>query len=314
MNPATGAPTGFDATGTVIQGRPGVDLDWRDVTPFSLTNPQKVFLVGTVPLSPQVGSQEYRAELDFVRAHGQDSAPISVRSADQVAQALFYKQDAEIFVNEAARLASDARGLSLDENAALFALLDNTVADARIAAFSSKYDQKFWRPITALNAGADGSVTNGYSAWHPLAATPSHPSNTAGHSATGAAGFEVLRAYFGTDKVRPDGSAVTLGSLTWLAGTNSGTGNAATRSATTFSQFQLENGASRIYLGVHYGFDNLQGQLLGLSVADTIIARSKDPAADGLSVKDSPASLLRLTQTLLSHTALYGYFGRDTSR
>jgi hypothetical protein len=49
VNPATNAPTGFDATGTVIQGRPGVDLNWRDVTPFSLSPRQKVALVGDVP-------------------------------------------------------------------------------------------------------------------------------------------------------------------------------------------------------------------------------------------------------------------------
>jgi hypothetical protein len=37
VNPATGAPTGFDSTGTVIQGKPGIDLNWRDLSPFSLS-------------------------------------------------------------------------------------------------------------------------------------------------------------------------------------------------------------------------------------------------------------------------------------
>jgi hypothetical protein len=236
-----------------------------------------------------------------------------VRSDDQTAQALYYKQDAEIFINEAARIASQARGLTLDQNAKAFALLANAIADARLAAFDSKYEQKFWRPITALNAGDDGAVTNAYSAWHPLAATPSHPSNTAGHSATGAAGFEVLRAIFG-DRIMPDGSATLLTSLPWLIGTNSGTGITATRSVTTFSQAQLENGASRLYLGVHFGHDNLQGQLLGLAVADTIIARSKDPAAVGLSIRRSHVSLEDLPHTLASRPDLYGVFGSDGSR
>ncbi len=311
VNTATGAPTGFDATGTVIQGKPGVDLNWRDVTPFSLSTGQKVLLVGDVPVSPVVGSPEYELELEFVRAHGQDSAPVSSRTADQTAQALYYKQDAEIFVNEAARVASAARGLTLDDNARLFALLDNAVADARIAAFTSKYEQKFWRPVTALNANPDGSVTNQYAAWHPLAATPSHPSNTAGHGATGAAAFEILRAFFGSDAFTPDRTPVTLTSLPWLAGTNNGTGNAATRSVSTFSQAQLENGASRIYLGVHFGYDNLQGQLLGLGVADTILL-SNDPAASGLALRDSEVSLARLEHTLIRRSDLYGVFGKDT--
>jgi hypothetical protein len=310
VSPTTGAPTGFDATGATIQGRPGVDLNWRDVTPFSLTTPQKVALVGNVPQSPLVGSPEYQAELEYVKRIGRDTS--SARTPDQTAQALYYKLDAELFVNETARIAALSRGSSLADNAKLFALLDNALADARIAAFTSKYEQKFWRPITALNANADGSVTNGYAAWHPLAATPSHPSNTAGHSATGAAGFEVLRAFFRSDAIKPDGSPATLGTLAWLTGTNSGTGNATSRAVRTFSQAQLENGASRLYLGAHFGFDNLQGQLLGLAVADAIIVHSNDPAARGVRPVESHASFENVTRTLQRQPELYGYFGKES--
>jgi PAP2 superfamily len=313
IDPPTGAPTGFDATGTIIQGRPGIDLNWRDVAPFSLSIAQQLALIADVPLSPSVDSLEYREEREYVRRHGQYGASARDRSSDQTAQALFYKQDAELFVNELARSASQAYGLGLEENAALFALLDGTLADARIAAFSSKYQQKFWRPITALNADADGTVRNNYTAWRPLAATPSHPSNTAGHSTTGAAGAEILRAFFASDRVRPDGAPVQLGTLSYLVGTNSGTGKTTTRSVSTFSQVQLENGASRLYLGVHFGFDNLQGQLLGLAVADTILLRTNDPAATGLRPRESSASLRSLTRTLLARPDLYGYFGRDSS-
>jgi membrane-associated phospholipid phosphatase len=75
---------------------------------------------------------------------------------------------------------------------------------------------------------------------------------------------------------------------------------------------QLENGASRLYLGVHYGFDNLQGQLLGLWVADTILLKSDDPAAAGVRPKESHASARNLARTFLLRPDLYGYFGRDT--
>jgi PAP2 superfamily protein len=312
VNPATGAPTGFDATGTVIQGKPAVDLNWRDVTPFSLTTSQKVALVAHVPLSPTAGSAEYRLELDYVKSHGQDVA--NLRTPDETAQALYYKQDAEIFINEAARIASQARGLTLAQNASLFALLDDTLADARIAAFTSKYEQKFWRPITALNADPDGGVSNGYAAWHPLAATPAHPSNTSGHSATAAAGFEILRAYFQTDNILPNGTAATLSSLPWLAGTNNGTGNVASRSVSSFTQAQLETGASRLYLGVHFGFDNWQGQLLGTNVADVIVLSSTDPAGQGVHPIESPVSRKLLKQTLVSHPDLYGYYAKDTGK
>ncbi|MDD5272070.1 MAG: vanadium-dependent haloperoxidase, partial [Methylovulum sp.] len=272
IDPTTGAPTGFDASG-IIQAVAGIDFNWKNVTPFSLSTVKKQLLVATVPPALKVGSDEYNAELDFVKTHGQDSANPGNRSNDQTLQALFYKADAEFVVNEAARLASKSRGLTLNQNAKLFAVLANALADARIAAFQSKYDLTFWRPITALNANIDGSV-NDYN-WKPLATTPSHPSNTGGHSATVAAGAEVLRAFFKSDKITKNGTPVVLTTLPWLIGTNNGTGkvdplifggDATTRTVATFSQIQLENGRSRIYLGVHFGNDDYQGQTLGLTV------------------------------------------------
>ena len=84
------------------------------------------------------------------------------------------------------------------------------------------------------------------------------------------------------------------------------------RSVVTFSQAQLENGASRLYLGVHCGFDNLQGQLVGLAVADLVLLRSNDPAANNVAPGESPASLENLERTLLARPGTYGFFGRDT--
>lgn len=309
VDPVTGAPTGFDATGKIV-GKPGIDLNWGEVTPFSLTFSEKTKLVAAVPSSPQVGSPEYLAEVDFVKKYGQNTS--TARTADQTAQALYYKLDAEIFINEAARIASKARQLKLEQNAKLFAALANALADSRIATYASKYKLKFWRPITALNADAKGAVSNNYQSWRPLAATPPHPSSTAGHSATGAAGFAILRAFFG-DKITLQGTPVTLGTLSWLTGTNSGTGKVVSRNVSTFTQAQLENGASRLYMGVHFGYDNLQGQLLGLSVADTILQSKRDPATAGLSVRqDSTGSSKNIKKTLSANPNLYGYFGKST--
>jgi hypothetical protein len=90
-----------------------------------------------------------------------------------------------------------------------------------------------------------------------------------------------------------------------------GTGNVTSHAVSTFSQVQLENGASRLYLGVHFGADNVQGQLLGLAIADTILCSSDDPAAVGLRVLDSRASAARLVNTLLEDTDRYGFYGWD---
>jgi hypothetical protein len=306
VSPTTGAPTGFDATGNILP-KAGIDLNWRDLKPFSLTAQEVTLLARTLPLAPRLDSPEYRAEFTWVGEYGVFNS--TVRSADQTAQALYYRQDAEIFTNEAARIASATRSLTLDQNAKLFALLDNAISDARVGAWTSKYEQKFWRPVTALNADPSGVVTNNY-AVKPLSATPAHPANTSGHSSTASSSAEILRAVFG-DNISPDGTPVTLGSLPWLTKTNNGTGNAASRSVSTFSQIQLDAGASRLYLGVHWGYDNLQGQLIGLGVADAVL-RSNDPAAEGFRVVDSRVSLHNIESTLESRTDLYGLFGKDT--
>jgi len=289
IDPVTGAPTGF--TAGVIQPAAAIDFNWKNVTPFSLTILKKQQLVAAVPPSLKVGSTEYNLEVNYVKTHGRDSAHPGSRTKDQTLQALYYKSDAELFINEAARIASEGRAYTLDQNAKLFAALDNALADARIAAFQSKYDLVFWRPITALNANSDGSVTN-YN-WKPLATTPSHPSSTAGHSTTIAAGAQILRSIFKTDRIVPSGATVTLTTIPWIIGTNNGTGQAnplingkdgTTRDVSTFSRIQLENGQSRLYLGVHFGTDNYQGQSLGLAVADAIIKSNSDPALDGVTV------------------------------
>jgi membrane-associated phospholipid phosphatase len=155
-------------------------------------------------------------------------------------------------VNEAARELANTNGTSLDENALLFALTDIAVADARIAVWDAKYTYLFWRPVTALNANPDGSVTNGYGAWSPLIATPAHPDYPSGHSGTVDAGFTVLQLFFG------DRNTLTL---------HTTTAGEPPRTIKSLSVGESENGLSRIYGGIHFPFDNSQGQSLGLKVA-----------------------------------------------
>lgn len=322
VDPNTGAPTGFDAAGAIVPAA-GITFNWKNITPFSLSNLEKQKLVALVPPSLKVGSDEYNAELAFVQSHGQEFSSPGSRKPDQLLQALYYKADAELFTNEAARIASVARGLSLNQNAKLFAALDSALADARIAAFQSKYDLTFWRPITAINADASGAATT-YN-WKPLGTTPSHPSSTAGHSTTVAAGAEILRAFFQSDSIVPGNAPVTLTIPAWLIGTNNGTGKLAvsingkdgtSRDVSTFTQAQLENGRSRLYLGVHYGQDDFQGQTLGLSVADQIINAQTDPAIKGLSVykgNSSVATGANLRNIFVNNASVSGFFGLSTT-
>lgn len=318
IDPTTGAPTGFSSAGA-IQPQAAIDFNWKNVTPFSLTTLKKQQLVAAVPPAARVGGAEYLAEVAFVQSHGQEASAPTQRSNDQTLQALYYKQDAELFINEAARIGSQLRGYTLNQNAKLFAALDSALADARIAAWQSKYDLALWRPITAINADSTGNVTS-YT-WKPLAATPSHPSGTAGHSTTIAAGAQILRSFFGSDSIDPSGNPVTLTTPSWIIGTNNGTGklsssingaDGTTRTVSSLSQLQLENGQSRLFLGVHFGNDNYQGQTLGLAVADAIINTHADPAVAGVANfigGANVASTPHLYTILTSDSANSGFFG-----
>ncbi|MDD5201415.1 MAG: vanadium-dependent haloperoxidase, partial [Terrimicrobiaceae bacterium] len=230
----------------------GINQQWATLTPFVLGSPSQF----RAPAPPAVGSPAYTKALNEVKAIGTGAS--ARHTAAQSAIADFYKQDAEVLVNEATRLLSASHALTLGDNALLFALVNIALADARIAVWDSKYFYKFWRPVTALNADPSGLVTNGYTAWTPYIVTPAHPSYPSGHSGTVDAGFEILRSYFG------DFNTLTLHFAPDATGT--------TRTINSLTQGEVENGLSRIYGGIHYSFDNLEGQKIGYSVAGYVLA------------------------------------------
>jgi hypothetical protein len=99
---------------------------------------------------PAIGSAEYKKALAEVNELGEMKS--TKRTEDQTHIAQFYKQDAELTVNEGARLLAISYGTSLEENALIFVLVDIAEADARIEIWGGKYKYLAWRPVTALNA------------------------------------------------------------------------------------------------------------------------------------------------------------------
>jgi hypothetical protein len=226
----------------------GINEQWGTVAPFVLTNGSQF----RPPPPPTVANNNktYLLALNQVKASGATNSPTQTPVQQDIAK--FYSQDAELTINEAARDLALAHSLPLANDALLFAQLDIAVADSRIAIWDAKYAYLYWRPVTALNASPNGTVTNGYTAWKPTIVTPSHPDYPSGHSGTVTAGAEVLVSYFGDD------NTFTLHST--VAGENP-------RTLTSLSQLESENGLSRIYGGIHYSFDNLEGQGVGALVA-----------------------------------------------
>jgi hypothetical protein len=230
---------------------PGIDVEWGNVKPFILSS-SKQFLPQP---PPPVGSDEYKKALAEVAEVGEIKS--TKRTEDQTHIAQFYKQDAELTVNEGARLLVLAHNTSVEQAALIFALVDIAEADARIEVWGGKYTYLFWRPVTALNADSTGNV-KGYTKWTPLINTPAHPSFPSGHSATISAGYEVLKHFFGDDN--------KLELHTTTAGEPS-------RVVATLSTVEFENGYSRIYGGIHYPFENSAAQDIGRKVAAYTLAK-----------------------------------------
>ena len=236
----------------------GIDVEWGRVKPFVLADSKQ--FIPEPP--PAIGSDAYKKALAEVTELG--SIKSTARTDDQTHIAQFYKQDAELTVNEAARELAVSHGTSLDKTALILMLTDIAAADARIEIWGGKYAYLFWRPVTALNSEADGSVKD-YTKWTPLINTPAHPSYPSGHSATVTAAYEVLKKFYG-DKNHLDLHTTTDGEPA--------------RVVESLSLAEWENGYSRVYGGIHYPFENTAAQNVGRKVADYVLSHGPSLTAD----------------------------------
>jgi membrane-associated phospholipid phosphatase len=244
---------------------PALYPQWPRVTPFVLASATQF----RPPAPPSLDSAEYAAALNQVESlGGKDS---TVRTTDQTEIALFWADNAGTATppghwNEIAATVALQRHDSLLKDARLFAMLDVALADAGIACWDSKYAYNYWRPVTAIrSAGQDGNPqTTADPSWTPLLATPPFPSYVSGHSTFSAAAAVVLSRFFGPQV------NLTIGS-DGLTGV--------TRHYTSFAAAAQEAGISRIYAGIHYAFDDTQGQALGQAVGQYVVSHWKPPRA-----------------------------------
>lgn len=173
--------------------------------------------------------------------------------------------------NEILEVIALKQGNSLAENAYLFAIENLAMADGMIATWDAKYFYNFWRPVTGIRlANQDNNPwTKPDPDWGPLGPpelptwTPSFPSYTSGHAAFGGVLFRTLQLYYRTDNLR----------FTYESSDLPGR----PRSYARLSQADQENADSRIYLGVHWRFDQTMGQELGHQVAEYVFTHALLP-------------------------------------
>ena len=220
------------------------------ITPWVLTRPSQFRLPPPLALT----DPHYISDLNEVREMGSLSS--TTRSSEQTEIALFWALNTPLAWNRVAAQLSAARGLSLTENAHLFAMLNVTMADAITACWDSKYRYISWRPVTAIQAGAapgDPDAT-----WKPLldslTGTPAHPEYPSAHSTySGAAAF-VLAATFGENTAFSLTSEIRPG----------------TRNYASFSEAIAEIADARVFGGIHLRSSCAKGNSLGRAVADYV--------------------------------------------
>ncbi len=246
------------------------------------------------------------------------------RTVDETLVGLFWAYDGvrelgtppRLF-NQIVRRVAIEQNNGVDDNARLFALVNAAMGDAGVLAWEQKYRYDFWRPVVGLREhdASMGPVAPTPSSdideacdplWLPLGApatnstasnfTPPFPAYPSGHATFGAAALHVARLFFkdkagvnllgnrSNDDLFP-GSLVS-DELNGMSRDNRGI--VRPRHERKFDgglwQMIVENGFSRVWLGVHWSFDafaldaqgepdlthNVGGVPLGLAIAEDI--------------------------------------------
>jgi hypothetical protein len=227
---------------------PAVLPHWGGVTPFLLKRADQFPLAGP----PALNSAEFTKDLNEVKTLGAKHS--STRTRDQTDAARLWIASPIVTDNEAARQLSAHKGLSIVENARLFALLNMAGADAYIACWHAKYRYNYWRPVTAIrnaDSAGNGGITSD-PAWEPLLPTPAHPEYPSGRTSYTSATARVMLEFFGDDvSVSLTNPAVKV-----------------TRNYYSLARMGQEVEDARVWGGVHYRTAVAHGSELGRNVAD----------------------------------------------
>jgi len=226
-------------------------------------------------------------------------------------------------------------------NARLFALVNTALADAGILAWKQKYEHDFWRPVVgirehgpslgpAATSGANDIDADADISWLPLGApatnttmknmTPNFPAYPSGHATFGAAAFQITRRFYGESIGPPSSMADALfrtaaGDLGIVSDELNGInrdnqGTVRPRHVRSFPDglfgMIIENGRSRVDLGVHWVFDsfavdandspslglnvNLAARVAGVGGVPLGLAIADDIFGTGMSAMGAPGS------------------------
>ncbi len=225
-------------------------------------------------------------------------AGLPARTAEETVIGIYWGYDgaAELgtpprLYNQIVRQVAISQKNTPDQNARLFALVNTAMADAGILAWEQKYVHDLWRPVLGIREhdasfgqtaiGKHSIDPNADPDWLPLGApntnsigkkngTPHFPAYPSGHATFGAAALHITRLFYGITTLSDD--TTLFNDITFVSDEFNGVnlnnkGTVRPKHVRSFPgglwQMILENGLSRVFLGVHWQFDAFAVDALG---------------------------------------------------
>lgn len=214
---------------------------------------------------PSPSSPEYIPYLHQIKEKG--GRTDHTRTQDETEIGYYWLESSVTYWNRFARVViGNTLNEDITKSANFYARLNWAIANAGTIGWEAKSRYNSWRPITALRwAGtpylADNS-TYSFPTWEPLSPTPTHQDYLSGHAVYGGAAARIIALYLGTDNLNPP---VTLSSTVALDNVG-----VLTRTYSSVKAAADENGISRVYVGVHFGFASEEGTKAGEGAADAV--------------------------------------------
>jgi hypothetical protein len=246
--------------GRYVGTTPVVAPMWGKVTPFAMTSGSQ-FRPGP---PPALTSKEWAANYNEIKEIGAKNSTKRTALQTETGRLWLYTGPGTFF--PLAVQLSQAKGLSVNENARLFALLSMATADAMVAVFDAKYEYEFWRPVTAIRNGDidDNPETERDATWEPLGPTPMHPEYPCAHCIIAGSAGTVMQSFFGTG---------TLPEFTLSTPTAPGV----THRWTRLDDYIQEPSNARIWSGIHYRVSTEVGADMGRKIAQYTVRNMLQP-------------------------------------
>ena len=241
---------------------PGILLHWGRLQTFGILNGAQF---RSLP-PPALTSNRYRKDYDEVKAVGDAASRDRPQDRSDVAR-FFAIVSAVRAWNPVALQLSAAGRESISELARSLALINMAISDGLVSSMESKYFYHLWRPVTAIRAAdTDGNPrTEPNTAFTPFIDTPAFPSYPSAHASASYAARTVLERTYGRGR-----HAITL-SHPAVPGV--------TLRYSHLRQITDDIDDARVYGGIHFRFDQEEGELQGMQIGWYITWRHLQPCS-----------------------------------